>query len=105
MPFNRPIPDAKPRSKSSAGIKALVQAETAMQIALLLPSAVFIGWLGGAWLDSLLHQMWIAIAGVVIGSISGLVGVIRMVMEAERTSRLGDTAQDGTGKGSSGKLP
>jgi F0F1-type ATP synthase assembly protein I len=105
MPFNRPIPDDQPRRKLSAGIQGLVQAETVMQMALLLPSAVFIGWLAGAWLDSLLHQKWIAIAGVIIGSISGLVGVIRMVMAAEKASRSGNIAQDGTEKGQSDNLP
>jgi hypothetical protein len=37
MPFNRPIPDRQPRSKSSSGIDTLVQAEKLMQIAILLP--------------------------------------------------------------------
>ena len=67
MPFNRPIPDAKPRSKASSGVSALVEAEKLMQIALLLPSAAFIGWLLGAWVDSHLHQSWIGIAGIVFG--------------------------------------
>jgi hypothetical protein len=80
MPFNRPIPDRQPRSKSSSGIDTLVQAEKLMQIAILLPSAAFIGWLAGAWLDTHLHQSWIAIAGIVFGGISGLVYVVRLVM-------------------------
>ena len=101
MPFNRPIPDAKPRAKLSSGIGAIVQAEKLMQIALLLPSAAVIGWLAGAWLDHKLHQSWIAIAGIVFGGISGLVYVIRLVMAAERDSRTGSDTGDETGKGSS----
>jgi hypothetical protein len=80
MPFNRPIPDSKGRQKSASGIETLVQAERLMQIALLLPSAAFIGWLFGAWLDSKLHQSWIGLAGMVFGGISGIVYVVRMVL-------------------------
>jgi hypothetical protein len=80
MPFNRPIPESKPRSALPSGIGSLVQAEKLMQIALLLPSSAFIGWLAGAWLDSRLHQEWIGLAGIVFGGISGLVYVIRLVM-------------------------
>jgi ATP synthase protein I len=100
MPFNRPIPDRKPPAKASSGFKAYVEAEKLMQIAILLPSATFIGWLAGAWLDSRLHQSWIAIAGVIFGSLSGLVYVVRMALAAEKQSSPGDSTQNGTGKGS-----
>lgn len=84
MPFNRPIPDDKPdrkqQSKTSSGIETLVQAEKLLQIAILLPSSAFIGWLAGAWLDGRLHQSWIGIAGIVFGGISGLVYVIRLAI-------------------------
>jgi putative F0F1-ATPase subunit (Ca2+/Mg2+ transporter) len=98
MPFNRPIPDSKPQSKNSGGIQTLVQAEKLMQIAILLPSAAFIGWLAGAWLDSKLHQSWIGLAGIVFGGISGLVYVIRLVMATgDGTAK----SADGRGKGNS----
>jgi F0F1-type ATP synthase assembly protein I len=100
MAFNRPIPDRKEPTAASSGIGALVQAESLMQIALLLPSAAVIGWLAGAWLDSKLHQSWIGIAGLVFGSISGLVYVIRMAMTAERNSRPDTQSGNGNGKGS-----
>ncbi len=57
-----------------------------MQIAFVLPSAVLIGWLGGALADHLLHQKWIVIAGVIFGCISGLVYVVRMAVAAEKSS-------------------
>ncbi|HMD77490.1 MAG TPA: AtpZ/AtpI family protein [Terracidiphilus sp.] len=79
-----------------------MEAEKLMQIAILLPAAAFIGWLAGAWLDSRLHQSWIAIFGIVFGSISGLVGVVRMALTAERNSRPGSNIQNGAGKGNSG---
>jgi len=102
MPFHRPIPESKPSEISSSGIKAWVEAEKLMQIAILLPAAAFIGWLAGAWADSRLHQTWISIAGIVFGAISGLVYVIRMALAAEKGSRSGSNSGNGTGNGSAG---
>jgi len=102
MPFTRPIPNPKPSTKSSSGspksssgIETLVQAEKLMQIAILLPSAAFIGWLAGAWLDRTLHQEWIGIAGIVFGGISGLVYVVRLVIATGNK-----TPKPGKGQGS-----
>ena len=80
MAFNRPIPDRTPQRKNSSGLDTLVQAEKLMQIAILLPSAAFIGWLLGAWADRAWHQSWLGLAGLVFGGISGLVYVVRLVM-------------------------
>ncbi|HET6170915.1 MAG TPA: AtpZ/AtpI family protein [Terracidiphilus sp.] len=97
MPFHNPIPeDRKPRpDKDSGGLATLVQAEKMMQIAILLPSAAFIGWLLGAWADRALHQQWIGIAGILFGGISGLVYVIRLVLTAGK-----DDGTPGKGSGS-----
>jgi hypothetical protein len=100
MPFNRPIPDDQPHRKPSAGLEGLVQAEKLMQIALLLPSSAFIGWLAGAWADRHFHQSWIGIAGCVFGGISGLVYVVRLVITTEKHSRIEDVPQNGTGEDS-----
>jgi hypothetical protein len=86
MPFNRPIPNSESRRKSSSGLETLVQAEKLMQIALLLPSAAFIGWLIGAWADNKLHTTWLGLAGIVFGGISGLVYVIQMVLATKPDS-------------------
>jgi len=96
MPYNRPIPDQKPERGNSGGMQTLIQAEKLTQIAVLLPSAAFIGWLAGAWLDSKLHQSWIGLAGIVFGGISGLVYVVRLVMA---------TGDDTQGKGSAKTKP
>lgn len=85
MPFNRPIPESNPNSTRSAGLKAVMQTETAIQIGLLPPSAVAICWLLGAWADRQFHQHWIGIAGVIFGAVAGLVGVVRMVVALEKT--------------------
>jgi uncharacterized membrane protein YfcA len=103
MPFNRPIPESKQPRKYPSGLATLVEAEKLMQIAILLPSSAFIGWLIGAWLDSRLHQDWIAVAGIIFGGFSGLVYVVRLVIAT------GSKAGAGTGpeprKGRAGGKP
>ena len=91
MPFNRPIPDPAPRRKQSAGLDTLVQAEKLMQIAILLPSAAFVGWLFGAWADKAFHQSWIGLAGMIFGGISGIVYVVRLVMSTTPGNGKGST--------------
>jgi uncharacterized membrane protein YgcG len=99
MPYHRPIPEKKSQPGSSGMFGAWVQAEKFIQIALLLPSAAFIGWLAGYGLDRWLHQTWIAMAGVVFGIISGLVGAIRMAIFYSSRSDVGNGAGDGDGDG------
>lgn len=94
MPFNNPIPEHRQPKRDSGGLATLVQAEKLMQIAILLPSAAFVGWLLGAWADRALHQSWIGIAGMIFGGISGLVYVVRLVMATGN--------DDAKGKGSGG---
>ena len=79
-----------PEPKDSGGIRTLVQAEKLMQIAILLPSAAFVGWLFGAWADKALHTDWLSIAGVAFGGIAGIVYVVRLVLT---------TGNDDSGKG------
>ncbi|MGA3371444.1 MAG: AtpZ/AtpI family protein [Terracidiphilus sp.] len=95
MPFNRPIPQSKPRAKPGGGLASLIEAEKMMQIAFLLPSAAFVGWLAGAGLDRLLHQSWIAVLGIIFGGVSGLVYVARLALAA------GAKAAAGAGNGKS----
>jgi len=98
MPYNKPIPEDGRPKKDTGGLATLVQAEKLMQIAILLPSSAFIGWLAGAWADKALHQSWIGIAGIVFGGIAGLVYVIRLVMSQ------GTNQTNGSGKGSGREL-
>jgi ATP synthase protein I len=94
VPYHNPIPEKKQRSGPSGLFGAWVQAEKIMQVALLLPSAAFIGWLAGYGLDRWLHQQWISMAGIVFGIIAGLVGAIRMAMA------YGTNSKEGNAKGS-----
>jgi F0F1-type ATP synthase assembly protein I len=109
MPFNRPIPDptpsTKPRTRLSSGVQMWVQAEKMVQIALVLPCAVVIGWGLGAWLDSRLHQSWMVLAGIVLGSVSGLTGAIRLAMAAGVDPKTDSKIGDGAEGQDSGKEP
>jgi ATP synthase protein I len=103
MPWHRPIPESDRRGKTSGVVGAIIQAEKLIQVALVLPCAAFIGWLGGAWLDSRLHQNWIGAVGVAFGGASGLVYVVRLALATEKTTP-GDSADkksdDSGGSGS-----
>jgi len=79
MAFHTPDPNQK---RDNGGLKTLVQAEKMIQIAIMLPAAVFIGYILGYWLDKTLHQSWISIAGLILGGAAGLISVIRMVASA-----------------------
>jgi len=93
MPFHRPIPNSqKPQSKSSGGIKGLVEAEKLIQIAVLLPATALVGWLAGAWLGHKLNQSWLPLAGILVGGILGLIYVVRLGMY-----RSGSRTKPGTG--------
>ena len=79
MPFNAPSPNQKPEQ----GIrKSVVQSERLLQIALVLPIAVLIGWFFGALLDRWLHQTWITIVGIILGMIAGMLEAVRMALAA-----------------------
>ena len=81
MPFNAPHPDKK---QSGGGLQSLVKAEKLIQIALVMPAAVFIGWIAGVALDKWLHQTWIYILGLVLGCIAGLVEAVRQAVSSDR---------------------
>jgi len=114
VPYYRPIPQSKRRSEAGdtppqqakdrlAGgpgfLGAWVQAEKMMQIALMLPCAAFVGWLIGYGLDRWLHQTWIAMIGIVVGILSGLVGAIRMAMVNMADPKPGGKNGNGAGSG------
>jgi len=103
MPFNPPIPDPKPLPKSKSAFASLVEAERMMQVALILPCSAGVGWLLGAWLDKVLHQTWISLVGILFGGISGIVYVVRMVIERGSGSKTGP--HTGSGSGSSAGKP
>jgi ATP synthase protein I len=78
-----PAPEPNPnRPRRSGGLDTLVKAEKLTQIAVVMPAAVLIGWGAGALLDKWLHQHWIAIAGLILGAVAGLVEAVRQALRA-----------------------
>lgn len=103
MPFHRPIPDSHQRGKASSVVAAIVQAEKMIQIAFVLPCAVFICWLAGSWLDHRLHQSWIALVGIVFGGASGLFYVVKLALATNKEADGGGAgASDGVEKNGRG---
>lgn len=119
MPYHRPIPEPKQRGNTpgasqpdqsgselfsgSGLIGAWIQAEKMIQIVLVMPCAAFIGWIIGVGLDRWLHQTWIAMAGIVLGIVAGLVGAIEMAVLSATSSKGEGENGDGTDNGSSGR--
>jgi F0F1-type ATP synthase assembly protein I len=76
------MPTADPHPKSSDPSRKeniWVQVGRYSQLALVLPSATIVGWLLGTALDRWLHTSWISIVGLLLGTVAGLVEVIRTV--------------------------
>lgn len=92
--------DTRGGRKQPSGLSLYVQAEKMLQIAFVLPCALVIGWVLGAWADKGLHQSWMTIAGVILGSISGLVFVVRMAFAAEKSTPQDAAAVSGEKKDS-----
>ena len=72
-------PDDTQQGQGGA-IKSLVQVESLIQLALMIPIATVIGWLIGAGLDKWLHQHWIYIPGLLLGAAAGFVQIFRVVL-------------------------
>jgi F0F1-type ATP synthase assembly protein I len=72
--------------KQDGAMASLVKAETAFQIALVLPAAVFLGWALGAGLDHWLHTGWIYMAGIVAGSVGGFIQMFRIANQLMKSS-------------------
>lgn len=69
----------------------MVRAERLTQIAIILPAAVFVGWIAGAGLDKWLHQNWIYLVGLVLGAVAGFIQVLRLISAEGRQIDKEDT--------------
>lgn len=90
--------------------QSLVKADKMLQMAFMLPAAVFVGWLIGAGLDRWLHQHWIYLAGIFLGIGAGFVQVFQLMRELEGEidgkKKAGDAAgEKGAGDGRIHKEP
>ncbi len=83
MPYhNPPSPQDEKPQRGSEALRGLAQAESLMQIALILPCALLIGWGVGWWIDQRFHSHWATLVGLILGLVSGMVSVVRMALAA-----------------------
>ena len=54
-----------------------VQVGRYSQLALTLPAGTVAGWLLGSSLDRWIHTSWISVVGLLLGTIGGLIELIR----------------------------
>jgi ATP synthase protein I len=71
-------PDSSPSAEGDPG--SMVRMQSIIQLALMLPAAVVVGYFLGLALDHWLHQHWINIAGLLLGAAAGLVQMFRVVL-------------------------
>jgi F0F1-type ATP synthase assembly protein I len=90
--YHKPIPRDKDRSLLASGMGAWMEAEKLMHLAFILPASVLVFWGLGAWVDHLLHQRWIGILGIILGSVAGLTYVIQQAIVAEKKSSAEDAS-------------
>jgi F0F1-type ATP synthase assembly protein I len=76
--MDMPLEPRKPRDPDGP-MASLVKAESLMQLAFLLPAAVFIGWIAGVGLDHLFHTNLLYIAGLILGAVAGFTQMVRIV--------------------------
>jgi ATP synthase protein I len=78
----RPDPPEKAVKSSSndGALHSLVRVESLIQLGLLLPACVVIGWAIGLALDRWLNEHWMNVAGLILGAIAGFVQTIRIVL-------------------------
>ncbi len=88
----------KPKGKNGS-MQALLKAERLTQIAFILPISVAVGWLLGVLLDKALHQHWIYIAGLVLGTLAGFVQLFRMIADPSTAAATAYDFKAGKGSG------
>jgi len=62
---------------------AWVGAEKYIQLGLTPLVAIFFGWLLGEWLKRRLHYDWLPFAGLILGTVSGFVYLVRAALSKE----------------------
>ena len=74
-------PEKVDKSSSKDGeLHSLVRVESLIQLGLLLPACVVIGWAIGLALDRWLNRHWMNVAGLILGAIAGFVQTIRIAL-------------------------
>jgi ATP synthase protein I len=80
MPSDPPEKESTESSSKDGALQSLVRVESLIQLGLLLPACLVIGWALGLALDHWLHLHWINVVGLIAGAIAGFVQTIRIVL-------------------------
>jgi len=83
MGMSDPPDDQSPQETSSSkdgALKSLSGVQSLIQLGLLLPACVVIGWAVGLALDHWLNQHWMNIVGLIAGAIAGFIQTVRVAM-------------------------
>jgi ATP synthase protein I len=78
-----PPDDQSPQDTSSSkdgALKSLSGVQSLIQLGLLLPACVVIGWAVGLALDHWLNLHWMNIVGLIAGAIAGFIQTVRVAM-------------------------
>jgi len=54
-----------------------------LQIGFALPAATLLGWFVGSLLDRRFHTSWLYMVGLIVGSVAGFIGLIRIASKPE----------------------
>ena len=99
MAYTRPNQKSESEKKRSETTSLMMEAEKLFQIAVLLPCSTVAGWLLGAWLDRVFHQGWIAVTGLLVGGVLGILYVVRLAfMSLKETEKIEPAEDDTEGK-------
>jgi ATP synthase protein I len=82
MGMSDPPDDQSPQGTSSkdGALKSLSGVQSLIQLGLLLPACVVIGWAVGLALDHWLNLHWMNIVGLIAGAIAGFIQTVRVAM-------------------------
>jgi ATP synthase protein I len=83
MGMSDPPDDQSPQDTSSSKdgtLKSLAGVQSLIQLGLLLPACVVIGWAIGLALDHWLNLHWMNIVGLIAGAIAGFIQTVRVAM-------------------------
>jgi F0F1-type ATP synthase assembly protein I len=75
-----PTPQKEKPAPRSEFLSGMATREKGVQLAMLIPTGVFLGWIVGAALDHWLHTQWIGVAGAIFGAVAGFVQMVRLAM-------------------------
>ncbi len=79
-PKDRVSGDSPENSSQDGGLRSLAKLENLLQLGLLLPACMVIGWAIGLALDHWLDKHWMNVAGLIAGAIVGFAQTVRVAL-------------------------